>query len=539
MSNKTIIWIFALLSLAIAANAGMHNPETYWGYVYIEGVLAPTGTILTVESANTGEVFANQTLPYDVSYPGSYSVMIQFDDEYTGADEGAALDESLTWKVNGITATTPTTDTAETGKTNNNFRIDAVAAPSVSANMQYPASAYLLQAFNVNITLNNTGSGFANVTLANLSEASLSSDLPKTVGVAGNTTNQTTTEINASTCGQHTPTLAIDYYNLAGALAGTLNEQLSFSITGADLILSGISLSSSNPAVGDTISITSSVVNNGTLNITGFTARFYYDSTLISTIIYNDTILVNESVGLSANWNAVSGATAIKIELTTSGAECYTANNNMSSSITVSAAAQNATTSGAGGGGGGGITGNLTYQCNDGIDNDGDGLIDYPLDPGCDNNLDDDERDIAEDKGITGEGAAESNVTAKPEYPQEQEKEEVAGVMPSMTGFVVKAAKGGGNLLLLLILLILVIILYVSYKKGSRKPKQPKQPPIHGQQQRIKVAVYSKKGYDYAKAKEKPKATGSRKPCLIQKSIKISSKKEIIDRIKEVHEENG
>ncbi len=32
-----------------------------------------------------------------------------------------------------------------------------------------------------------------------------------------------------------------------------------------------------------------------------------------------------------------------------------------------------------------------TYQCNDGIDNDGDGLIDYPADPGCSSATDDDE----------------------------------------------------------------------------------------------------------------------------------------------------
>ena len=32
-----------------------------------------------------------------------------------------------------------------------------------------------------------------------------------------------------------------------------------------------------------------------------------------------------------------------------------------------------------------------SYQCNDGIDNDGDGMIDYPDDPGCDSSTDDDE----------------------------------------------------------------------------------------------------------------------------------------------------
>jgi len=44
------------------------------------------------------------------------------------------------------------------------------------------------------------------------------------------------------------------------------------------------------------------------------------------------------------------------------------------------------------GGGGGG--GRIPYECNDNIDNDGDGLIDYPADPGCLSIYDDEEEDI-------------------------------------------------------------------------------------------------------------------------------------------------
>ncbi len=35
-------------------------------------------------------------------------------------------------------------------------------------------------------------------------------------------------------------------------------------------------------------------------------------------------------------------------------------------------------------------------QCADGSDNDGDGLIDYPADPGCDSDVDDDETDTVQ-----------------------------------------------------------------------------------------------------------------------------------------------
>jgi len=37
----------------------------------------------------------------------------------------------------------------------------------------------------------------------------------------------------------------------------------------------------------------------------------------------------------------------------------------------------------------------VVKQCGDGIDNDGDGLVDYPADPGCVNVADDDETDVA------------------------------------------------------------------------------------------------------------------------------------------------
>lgn len=38
----------------------------------------------------------------------------------------------------------------------------------------------------------------------------------------------------------------------------------------------------------------------------------------------------------------------------------------------------------------------VVAQCSDGIDNDGDGLIDYPVDPGCSSAIDDDETDTSQ-----------------------------------------------------------------------------------------------------------------------------------------------
>ena len=45
-------------------------------------------------------------------------------------------------------------------------------------------------------------------------------------------------------------------------------------------------------------------------------------------------------------------------------------------------------------------------QCSDGVDNDGDGKIDFPADPGCSSSTDDSERDSADDSGRRGEDDA-------------------------------------------------------------------------------------------------------------------------------------
>jgi len=65
-------------------------------------------------------------------------------------------------------------------------------------------------------------------------------------------------------------------------------------------------------------------------------------------------------------------------------------------------------TSGGGGGGGDGGGGGTANPpppkpaCSDGIDNDGDGKVDYPADPGCDSASDTDETDPAPPKAVPG-----------------------------------------------------------------------------------------------------------------------------------------
>jgi hypothetical protein len=473
MKNKAITWIFAMVltaaAMAISVSAGFHNPEMYWGYVYIENVIAPSGTVLTLESTNTAEIFANQTLPYSGSYPGSYSIMLNFDDTYTGPDEGADLNETLTWKVNGITATTPAAgaDIAETGKTNNNFRIDAISTPSLSASIALSKLLInLTGSILLNVTLNNTGAGAANVTLSSLNDTAIITDLPKNTTVAKNNTNYTTVNITPAACGQQTVGLNINYYNILGSLIGTISQPFTFNVTGADLVLSSISLSDSTPAAGDTISIVSTLLNNGTVNITGFTANFYYDSTLIATINSNETIVPNSSIGLSANWVALLGATTIKVNFTTNGTECYSTNNYITTGVTVSAAV---TPPPAGGGGGGG--GGARAQCFDTRDNDGDGLIDYPNDPGCTSISDNEETDVIE---VPGEVTPPEEVKPVEEKPAGIAAQFKKAVTDALTWFAIKIEKIGLKMfwIILLVYIILLLIYVPKIVRGKKKKEK-------------------------------------------------------------------
>jgi hypothetical protein len=436
--------------------------------VYIENVIAPSGTVLTLESTNTAEIFANQTLPYSGSYPGSYSILLNFDDDYTGPDEGADLNETLTWKVNGITATTPAAgaDIAETGKTNNNFRIDAISTPSLSASIALSKLLInLTGSILLNVTLNNTGAGAANVTLSSLNDTAITTDLPKNTTVAKNSTNYTTVNITPAACGQQTVGLNINYYNILGGLAGTISQPFTFNVTGADLVLSSIILSDSTPAAGDTISIVSTLLNNGTVNITGFTAYFYYDSTLVATINSNETITPNSSIGLSANWVAVLGATTIKVNFTTNGTECYSTNNYITTGVTVSTAVTPPSGGGGGGGGGGAMA-----QCYDGRDNDGDGLIDYPNDPGCKSISDNEETDVVE----VPEEVPPEEVKPVEEKPAGIAAQFKKAVTDALTWFAIKIEKIGLKMfwIILLIYTILLLIYVPKIVKGRKKKEK-------------------------------------------------------------------
>jgi hypothetical protein len=91
-----------------------------------------------------------------------------------------------------------------------------------------------------------------------------------------------------------------------------------------------------------------------------------------------------------------------------------------------------------------------TYQCNDGIDNDGDGLIDYPDDPGCTSSTDNDEYN--EPAPACGDGTCNGSETCStcpadcdvcpPTSSQYHEAESMSLVSPMTIGNDVNASGG-------------------------------------------------------------------------------------------------
>lgn len=106
-------------------------PESYWGYARINGTVVPEGTNLTVKITNSNETVGS-TL---VGTNGLYTIDVYSNDNDTTIDEGANEGDSLTWFIDGMTATIPSSgyDKANSTEhpTNNNFSIEISAGCSL------------------------------------------------------------------------------------------------------------------------------------------------------------------------------------------------------------------------------------------------------------------------------------------------------------------------------------------------------------------------------------------------------------------------
>jgi hypothetical protein len=81
-------------------------------------------------------------------------------------------------------------------------------------------------------------------------------------------------------------------------------------------------------------------------------------------------------------------------------------------------------------------------ECSDGVDNDGDGLIDFPTDPGCDSPQDDDERNQCVD-GVDNDGDGLVDLPADPGCDSPQDDDERDGAPGGPTARQLPRTGGG------------------------------------------------------------------------------------------------
>jgi hypothetical protein len=98
---------FLLLMLIVSSTLGsaLDNTMEFRGNVYIGGVAATAGTVVTVEHATTGEQFATYTTTS--GNPNYYILTITVTNTDSSSDGKAYADDPLKFKVNGVVTYTP------------------------------------------------------------------------------------------------------------------------------------------------------------------------------------------------------------------------------------------------------------------------------------------------------------------------------------------------------------------------------------------------------------------------------------------------
>ena len=123
--------IFIFLIQIVSAQSTSPSSATYRGAATLDGKPAPTGTFITVEVENTGEVVGKSTV---VDLPNmfdwSYGLSIEFEaPEIIDSENGKAhAGDNLVWKVGGIVCS----DIALPGVERNDFNLVANRAPELT-----------------------------------------------------------------------------------------------------------------------------------------------------------------------------------------------------------------------------------------------------------------------------------------------------------------------------------------------------------------------------------------------------------------------
>lgn len=120
MRKFFILLVFSTLFLSYA-EAFPQIPAYYEGHVFIDGKVVGEGVEIKVVTAS-GDEFTTTTYA-----KGSYQISLAMDDPVSQTDEGASLNEALTWYVDGKAVSSPNSagDKAVSGSINSNFDLSA------------------------------------------------------------------------------------------------------------------------------------------------------------------------------------------------------------------------------------------------------------------------------------------------------------------------------------------------------------------------------------------------------------------------------
>jgi len=117
--KKSILFVLLLVFIPLAQ--AVPPVTSYWGYVTYNSVPQPDALVTVIDSS--GKTVASATSNQD----GAYTVFVNWDDLSTATDEGVISGESLTFDVNGETATTKTI-----GLQGESLRLDLAASSGSS-----------------------------------------------------------------------------------------------------------------------------------------------------------------------------------------------------------------------------------------------------------------------------------------------------------------------------------------------------------------------------------------------------------------------
>ena len=201
---------------------------------------------------------------------------------------------------------------------------DPVYDPVLVLGLQNLGNIIANQATNFNLTINNTGDGTA-YNISGLFDAA-NSAFNNQINVAS-LANKTSTilqrTITTNACGSNVLSAYINnYQNARGDFMVPLSVSDDFAVIGSDLSTT-VSVSNSTPRQGQTITINSTITNNGDYQATGASITFYYGSLSnpISTVSLG-TINIGQTISRGITWNVATSTATTIYAVVTSSTEC-------------------------------------------------------------------------------------------------------------------------------------------------------------------------------------------------------------------------